>query len=69
MLNMANAASTQALEEGNKRLRAFLEESPAARQALAAAGGEEYELTRQRSPAKQKVKTDGADDDEDVDDI
>ena len=68
IINMTNAASQQALAEGKKRLREFLDESPAARQALAAAGGEEYEMTRQ-SPRKykDKVKTDGADDD--VDDI
>lgn len=69
MLKMANAASAQALEEGKKRLREFLEESPTARQALAAAGGEEYELTRQQpSSRSQKLKTDGAEDD-DVEDI
>ena len=69
MLKMANAASVQALEEGKKRLREFLDESPAARQALAAAGGEEYEMTRQQPSSRpQKLKTDGADDD-DIDDI
>lgn len=68
LINMTNAASQQALSEGKKRLREFLDESPAARQALAAAGGDEYELTS-RSPRgssrESKVKTDGADDDGD----
>lgn len=39
MLQMANAASAQALEEGKKRLREFLEESNAGRQAIAMSGG------------------------------
>lgn len=34
MLNMANAASSQALEEGKKRLREFLESSDTGRQAM-----------------------------------
>ena len=38
MYQMANAASAQALEEGKKRLRDFLEESNAGRQAMAMGG-------------------------------
>lgn len=34
MLNMANAASAQALEEGKKRLREFLESNETARSAI-----------------------------------
>jgi len=68
MLKMANAASQQAVEEGKKRLREFLEENPTARQAMAMTGNEEYEMKDLRSSRTSKIKTDGADD-EDVDDI
>jgi hypothetical protein len=62
MLKMANAASQQALEEGKKRLREFLEENPRAAHAVAVSTGhEEYELKNLKS---QKYKTDGADDEE-----
>jgi hypothetical protein len=69
MLKMANAASAQALDEGKKRLREFLEESPAARQAMAMSGRDEYEMKPLNSSRSAKVKTDGADDDEDVEEI
>ncbi|KAK6375870.1 Dynamin-like GTPase that mediates homotypic ER fusion [Exophiala oligosperma] len=67
MFNMANAASQQALEEGKRRLREFLEENPTARQAVAmSSNNNDYEMTNlSKSP---KVKTDGADD-EDEDEI
>ena len=68
MLKMANAASQQALEEGKKRLREFLEENPTARQATAISGREEYEMKPLHSSRTAKAKTDGADD-EDVDEI
>ncbi|KIX94165.1 protein sey1 [Fonsecaea multimorphosa CBS 102226] len=70
MFKMANAASQQALEEGKKRLREFLEENPTARHAVAmSTGRDEYEMSNLSSTARsRKVKTDGADD-EDVDDI
>lgn len=68
MLKMANAASQQALEEGKKRLRDFLEESPAARQAMAMTGGEEYEMKNLGS-SRTKIKTDGADDGDDDEEI
>lgn len=70
MLKMANAASQQALEEGKKRLREFLEENPTARQAIAMSSSssrEEYEMKNLHSRTN-KIKTDGADE-EDVDDI
>ena len=38
MLNMANAASAQALDEGKRRLREFLEASETGRQAMAMPG-------------------------------
>lgn len=64
MLNMANAASAQALEEGKKRLREFLESSETGRQALAMpAVGDNLEMTNMRRRAK--VKTDGAEEEED----
>jgi protein SEY1 len=61
---MANAASAQALEEGKKRLRDFLESSETGRQALnmPAIGGESYEMGSMKRRAK--VKTDGVDDEE-----
>ncbi|KIW68517.1 protein SEY1 [Phialophora macrospora] len=63
MLKMANAASQQALEEGKKRLREFLEENPRAAHAVAVSTGhEEYEMKNLKS---QKFKTDGGDDEDD----
>lgn len=65
MLNMANAASAQALEEGKKRLREFLETTETGRQALSMPSGSESHEMSPRS--RRKVKTDGADDeDEDL---
>ncbi|ETI24520.1 protein SEY1 [Cladophialophora carrionii CBS 160.54] len=65
MLKMANAASQQALEEGKKRLREFLEENPRAAHAVAVSTGhEEYEMKNLKSSARPKFKTDGADDEE-----
>lgn len=49
MINMANAASSQALEEGKKRLREFLEASDTGRQAMAmtsSEGDDGYEMRR-----------------------
>ena len=43
---MANAASAQALEEGKKRLREFLEESNAGRQAMAMGGHDDVQLRK-----------------------
>ena len=62
---MANAASAQALEEGKKRLREFLEASDTGRQAIAmSASGDSYEMsTMNRSRLKAKV--DGPEDDYD----
>lgn len=67
ILNMTNAASAQALEEGKKRLREFLESSETGRQAIGmtAAPGESYELKRvnQTRPASKPQE------DEDLNDI
>jgi hypothetical protein len=66
---MTQAASTQALQEGKKRLRDFLQESEAGRQAMSmssSSGREEsYEMRNRR-----KAKVDGVDGvDEDEDEI
>ncbi len=69
MLKMANAASAQALEEGKKRLREILEENPRAAHAVAVStGNDEYEMKNLKSSPRQKIKTDGAEED-DADDI
>ena len=69
MFKMANAASAQALEEGKKRLREFLEENPRAAHAVAVSTGhEEYEMRNLKSSPRRKIKTDGAEED-DEDDI
>ena len=64
---MANAASAQALEEGKKRLREFLEASDTGRQAMAMTAGEEsYEMSRAHG-SRRKAKLDGAvDEDDDI---
>jgi len=67
MLKMSHAASQQALEEGKKRLREFLEESPGARQAIAMTGQEDYAMQSLNSSRTAKAKTaaaDGGDDDD-----
>ena len=49
MLQMANAASAQALEEGKKRLREFLEASETGRQAMAMdgrGGGDDIKMSK-----------------------
>ena len=46
MYQMCNAASAQAVEEGKKRLREFLEESNAGRQAMAMTGQEDIPLRK-----------------------
>lgn len=65
MLNMTNAASAQALEEGKKRLRDFLESSETGRQAIGMTekAGDSYEMKRMNTtqPASSKV--------DDIDDI
>lgn len=57
MMKMANAASQQALEEGKRKLREFLEASEGGRQAMAMSGSgsgsgsgrEEYEMKNLRN--------------------
>ena len=46
MIQMTNAASAQALEEGKKRLREFLEQSDTGRQAMAMSGRDDIPLRK-----------------------
>ena len=46
MLKMTNAASQQALEEGKKRLREFLEASDTGRQAIAMSGQDDIPMQK-----------------------
>lgn len=62
MIKMANAASQQALEEGKKKLREFLEASEGGRQAIAMSGSEEYEMKNLRSQGARKEESDGEED-------
>jgi hypothetical protein len=64
MIKMANAASQQALVEGKKRLRDFLEENPAARQAIAMTGRDEYEMKSMSPARKPNTSADGIDDED-----
>lgn len=56
MYQMANAASAQALEEGKKRLREFLEESNAGRQAMAVSGQDNVQMRRLNGHGKAVVE-------------
>jgi hypothetical protein len=53
---MANAASAQALEEGKKRLREFLEESNAGKQAVAMSGQEDVLMRKLNGNGKAKAR-------------
>lgn len=70
MARMANAASQQGLEVGKERLRAFLENSEAGRQAVAMSGSdgrrmvEEVRMDRLNGDGKKR-----GEDDEDLEDI
>ncbi len=46
IIQMTNAASAQALEEGKKRLREFLEQSDTGRQAMAMSGREDIVMRK-----------------------
>lgn len=69
IMNMTNAASAQALEEGKKRLRDFLESSETGRQAIGMTP-DSFELKSMNStrssggatPRKARVEEDDADD-------
>ena len=67
MYQMANAASAQALEEGKKRLREFLEESQAGRQAVAMSGQEDVLMRKLNGNGKRVGKVDaGEEEDEEI---
>ncbi len=61
MYQMANAASAQALEEGKKRLRDFLEESNAGRQAVAMSGQDDVQMRKLNGHEKAAVEEDDVD--------
>ena len=63
MLQMANAASAQALEEGKKRLREFLEASDTGRQAIAMSGREDIVMQKLNGHGKAAP---AEDDDEEI---
>lgn len=70
IIKMTEAASNQAVTEGKKRLREFLESSDTGRQAIAMStpggsgrGGEEHEMSRLNQQGKSAAA------DEDVDDL
>jgi protein SEY1 len=67
IINMANAASAQALEEGKKRLREFLEASETGRQAMAMQGGESYEMSRMNGTGTRGKSVDYEDAEEEED--
>jgi protein SEY1 len=68
MISMANATSTQALEEGKKRLREFLEASDTKRHPMAMSSGESYEMSKlNRSRGKARsVADEEAEEEEDI---
>ena len=66
IISMANAASAQAIEEGKKRLREFLEASDTGRQAMAASSGESYEMSKLNGTRKGASTIDGGDDEDDI---
>ncbi|EDN06912.1 hypothetical protein HCAG_03442 [Histoplasma mississippiense (nom. inval.)] len=73
IIKMTEAASHQAVEEGKRRLREFLEASDTGRQAMAMSGArnatEEHEMSRlSRKPAERGGRKNRADEDVDDDD-
>ena len=63
MLQMANAASAQAVEEGKKRLREFLEASDTGRQAVAMSSGyEDIQMQKLNGNGSAATGEDDADD-------
>jgi protein SEY1 len=63
MYQMANAASAQALEEGKKRLREFLEASEGGRQAIAMSGQDDIQMRKLNGHGKAAAAGGGDDDD------
>ena len=62
MIQMTNAASAQAIEEGKKRLREFLEQSDTGRQAMAMSGREDVPMRKLNGSGKAAVE----DEDEEI---
>lgn len=62
MYQMANAASAQALEEGKKRLREFLEASEGGRQAMAMSGQDDVQMSKLNGHGKEARAADEDDD-------
>ncbi|OJJ49844.1 hypothetical protein ASPZODRAFT_128382 [Penicilliopsis zonata CBS 506.65] len=64
ILKVTEAASQQALQEGKRRLREFLESSDTGRQAIAMSAGEEYEMSnlQKKRPASQSPVAEDEDD-------
>ena len=62
---MTNAASQQALEEGKKRLREFLESSDTGRQAIAMSSGHE-DTQMQKLNANGRTAPEREEDDDDI---
>jgi hypothetical protein len=58
-------ASNQALTEGKKRLRDFLQESEAGRQAIAMSSSSARDQVEMRNLSRRKTKVDGADEEDD----
>jgi len=58
MYQMANAASAQALEEGKKRLRKFLEASEGGRQAMAISGQDDVQMSKLNGHGKKAAADD-----------
>ena len=65
IINMTTAASNQALAEGKKRLRDFLQESEAGRQAMAMSSSSARDEVEMRNLNRRKAKVDGVDEDDD----
>lgn len=58
ILQMTNAASQQALEEGKKRLREFLEASDTGRQAIAMSGQDDIRMDKLNGHGKRAPRED-----------
>lgn len=65
IINMTTAASNQALTEGKKRLRDFLQDSEAGRQAIAMTSSSAREQVEMRNLSRRKAKVDGIEEDDD----
>lgn len=65
MINMANAASAQALEEGKKKLREFLESSETGRQAIGMPAVRDS-LEMKTRPSRPQARVDDEEDDNDI---